>query len=75
MEVKIGVLHTPRELVLDSAQTADEVSAAVAAAIADGSVLSLVDERGRTVMVPSDRVAYVEISPASARRVGFGTPA
>ena len=27
MEVKIGVLHTPREIVLESAQTPDEVEA------------------------------------------------
>lgn len=72
MEVKIGVLHTPRELVLESTQSQDEVEAAVAAALqsVDGQ-LSLADERGRKVIVPSNLIAYVEIAQADARRIGF----
>ncbi len=74
MEVKIGVQYAVRELVLESAQTPDEVEAAVGAALrADLGVLSLVDEKGRKVLVPADKLAYVEIAPASEnRRVGFG---
>ena len=73
MEVKIGVQHAPRELVLESGQSPDEVQDAVAAAFksADG-VLSLVDDKGRRVMVPVMKVAYVEIAEAEQRRVGFG---
>ena len=53
MEVKIGVLHTPREIVVESTQTPDEVEALVATALksVDGQ-LSLTDERGRRVIVP-----------------------
>jgi Protein of unknown function (DUF3107) len=72
VEVKIGVLHTPREITLESAQTPDEVSEAVAAALksVDGQ-LTLTDERGRKVIVPANLVAYVEIAQADARRIGF----
>ena len=72
MEVKIGVQFAPRELVLESAQTPAEVEAAVAEALSgrDGT-LSLVDDKGRRVIVPVDKVAYVEIAEASARVVGF----
>ena len=72
MEVKIGVLHTPREIVLESTQTPDEVEELVAAALksVDGQ-LSLTDERGRKVIVPANLVAYVEIAQADVRRVGF----
>ena len=72
MEVKIGVLHTPREITLESAQTPDEVSEAVAAALksVDGQ-LTLTDERGRKVIVPANLVAYVEIAQSDARRIGF----
>lgn len=72
MEVKVGVLHTPREIVLESAQTAAEVEDLVAAALksVDGQ-LSLVDERGRKVIVPSNLIAYVEIAQSDVRRVGF----
>lgn len=72
MEVKIGVLHTPREIVLESSQTPAEVEALVSAALnsVDGQ-LSLEDEKGRTVIVPANLVAYVEIAQADSRRVGF----
>jgi hypothetical protein len=73
VEVKIGVQNTPRELILDSAQTADEVAKAVADALkADLGVLTLVDEKGRRVLVPADKLAYVEIAESEQRRVGFG---
>lgn len=73
MEVKIGVQHAPRELVLESGQSPDEVAAAVATALkADLGVLTLVDDRGRRVLVPADKLAYVEIAETEQRRVGFG---
>ena len=73
MEIKIGVQQTAREIVLESEQSPDEIDAAVRAALADGGVLALEDDKGRRVLVPAERLAYVEISPATSRRVGFGT--
>ena len=73
MEVKIGVQFAPRELVLESNQSPDEVAKLVADALkADLGVLTLVDEKGRRVLVPADKLAYVEIADAEQRRVGFG---
>jgi hypothetical protein len=73
VEVKIGVQHATRELVLESAQNADDVAKAVADALkADLGVLALVDEKGRRVLVPADKLAYVEIAESEQRRVGFG---
>ena len=73
MEVKIGVQYAPRELSLESSQTAEEVVQAVAEALrADLGVLTLVDEKGRRVLVPADKLAYVEIAENEQRRVGFG---
>ncbi|MDT0443184.1 MULTISPECIES: DUF3107 domain-containing protein [unclassified Streptomyces] len=74
MEIKIGVQHTPREIILESGQSAEEVESAVSTALSgSGQLLSLVDEHGRKVLVPADRVAYVEIGQPTPRRVGFGT--
>ncbi len=73
MEVKIGVLHTPRELVLESAQTPAEVEQAVSEAMAKDGVLTLEDEKGRKVIVPIAKVAYVEIAESSNRPFGFTT--
>ncbi len=73
MEIKIGVQHTPREIVLESGQSAEEVESAVSEALSgSGELLTLVDEHGRKVLVPADRVAYVEIGQPTPRRVGFG---
>jgi hypothetical protein len=72
VEVKIGVLHTPREIVLESSQSQDEVEQAVSAALksVDGQ-LALTDDKGRRVIVPANLIAYVEIAQADVRRVGF----
>ena len=75
MEVKIGVQYAVRELVLESTQSADEVEKAVADAIGKGHTLSLTDERGRRVIVPAEKLAYVEIGEPVERRVGFGLAA
>jgi len=75
VEVKIGVLHTPREIVLESSQTPAEVEELVAEALksVDGH-LSLTDEKGRRVIIPANLVAYIEIAHADVRRVGFAAP-
>jgi hypothetical protein len=74
VEVKIGVQYAPRELVIESGQTAEEIEKAVGVALrADLGVLTLVDEKGRRVLIPADKLAYVEIADAESRRVGFGS--
>lgn len=72
MEVKIGVQFAPRELTLESTQTPDEVEKAITRALSeDNGVLSLIDEKGRRVLVPVSKLAYVEIAEQSQRQVGF----
>ena len=74
MEVKIGVQYAHREIVLESDQSAEEVENAVSEALTGkASLLSLVDEHGRKVLVPADRLAYVEIGESTTRKVGFST--
>jgi hypothetical protein len=72
VEITIGVQNVARELVLESDQTADQVSAAVSAAIAGGTALTLTDARGRRIVVPTAVLGYVEIGTDEQRRVGFG---
>lgn len=71
MEVRIGVQQAPREVVLESSQSPDDVAAAAEAALTSGKPLRLVDDKGHTVVVPGDKLAYIEIGPAADRRVGF----
>jgi uncharacterized protein DUF3107 len=72
VEVRIGVQHSPRELTLESNQSQDEVEAAVTKALgaADG-LLTLLDDKGRKVIVPAAKLAYVELGESESRRVGF----
>lgn len=72
MEVKIGVQFAARELTLDSSQSPGEVEQIVTDALTeDKKLLTLVDERGRRVIVPIEKLAYVEIAEAAPRSVGF----
>ena len=71
MEVKIGVQHAPRELVVDTDESAESVEKTVAEAVASGGVLTLTDSKHRKVMVPASKLAYVEIGGGVVGQVGF----
>jgi hypothetical protein len=71
VEVKIGIQHAPRELVVDTGETAEAVEKLVADAVSSEGVLALTDSKGRKVIVPASRIAYVEIGGALAGQVGF----
>ena len=73
MEVKIGVRDVPREIVLESLESADSVVASVESAVSGGALLRLKDDKGRLVVIPGALIGYVEIGAEETRRVGFGT--
>ena len=73
MEVKIGVQNANRELVLDSTESTDAVEKTVSEALAGEKVLVLSDVKGRKILVPTDKLAYVEIGSSSAGQVGYRT--
>jgi mannose/fructose-specific phosphotransferase system component IIA len=72
VEVKIGVQNTARELHIETDETSDSVAKLVADAIAatDG-VLTLTDTKGKVTVVPSAKLAYVEIGRSTSGQVGF----
>lgn len=72
MEVRIGVQHSPREVVLQVDTTADKLMASITKAWKAGDILTLEDVKGRRVMVSPDRLAFIELGPEEERRVGFG---
>jgi Protein of unknown function (DUF3107) len=72
VEVKIGVADSPRELTVSTGDSPDAIEAIVTAALQNTQgLLTLTDDKGRRYMVPTSRVAYIEIGPADSRRVGF----
>jgi Protein of unknown function (DUF3107) len=72
VEVKIGIPSVPRELVIETASSPEEVESALKAAVADAGVLVLANVKGGKVLVPADKIAYVEFGATEPRRVGFG---
>jgi len=72
VEVKIGIQSLPRELVLETESAFEEVERSLTTAITDGGVFVLTDDKGGKIMVPADKIAYVEIGGAEPRRIGFG---
>lgn len=71
MEVRIGVQFAARELVVESTEDASVVEAQIAEAVATGGVLSLTDAKGKKVLVPAEKIAYIEIGAATLGTVGF----
>jgi DNA-binding MurR/RpiR family transcriptional regulator len=74
MELRIGVIHTGKELSVEIDGSADDVIKQVEAALKNGDAFVwLTDSKGRRVGVTADKIAYIEIDEDSHnRRVGFG---
>lgn len=72
MEVNIGVQNVAREIAFETDASADEVSAAIDAALADGGVLRLTDTKGREILVPGRALGWVQVGESEKSKVGFG---
>jgi Protein of unknown function (DUF3107) len=76
VDIRIGVIHAPREISIEMGDETDRESlkSQVATALADDdAVLWLTDRRGRDIGIPSERIAYIEIgAPNDDRKIGFG---
>jgi hypothetical protein len=72
VEVKIGIQMAPRELVVETAASAQEIERALNEALEGKNVFVLADDKGGTVLVPADKLAYVEMGRLEPRRIGFG---
>jgi hypothetical protein len=73
VEIKIGIQHVARELTVDTDSTAAQVEADLRKALTDGTLIAITDEKGRKVLIPADKVAYVDLGQEKTRPVGFGS--
>lgn len=72
MEVKIGIQSAPRELIVETDASPDEVEAALKVALeAKAGVLAIANSKGGRVLVPAEKIAFVEFGSSEPRRVGF----
>lgn len=70
-DVKIGISESSHELNFECANTQAEVITKVNEAIKSSSVLSLSDSKGREILVPFNKISYVEVGESADRHVGF----
>lgn len=70
-EVKIGISDSTHEINIECASTQSDVIAKVNEAIKSSAVLSLSDTKGRELLVPSNKISYVEVGESTDRKVGF----
>jgi Protein of unknown function (DUF3107) len=73
LEVKIGIQMAPRELIVETTASPEEVKRLLTAALSDGGVFELSDSKRGTILVPGDKVAYIELDVAAHRQIGFGS--
>jgi hypothetical protein len=75
VDLRIGVIHTVKEIEIELAGDADrdKVREEIEAALSGESrTLWLTDRNGRDHAVPADKIAWVELGRAEAeRRIGF----
>lgn len=71
MEVKIGVQHVGRELSVETDDAPEAVLGALNSALETHGLFSLSDDKGRTVAIPAEKVAYLYFTADTGRKVGF----
>ena len=70
-EVKIGISDSTHEINFECSSSQSEVIAKVNEAMKSSSVLALSDAKGREILVPHNKISYVEVGESADRRVGF----
>ena len=64
MEIKVGIQHVSREIVVETTESAADIEKSLEKALGGDGFFTVTDERGRKVLIPASKIAYV----ASARR-------
>jgi Protein of unknown function (DUF3107) len=76
VDVRIGVIHTVKEIDVELPADADrdKIKKKIEAALSDpDTILWLTDRNGADLAVPASKIAYIELGGGdAARRVGFG---
>ncbi|WP_349901701.1 DUF3107 domain-containing protein [Parafrigoribacterium humi] len=72
MDIRIGIINSPREISFESAQAASEIEKVVSDALeSSAKFFKLTDDKGSVYLVPLESFGYIEIGSEATRRVGF----
>jgi hypothetical protein len=58
---------------LETNASPEEIERSLAKALSDGGLFVLPDDKDGKIIVPADKIGYVEFSGVEQRRVGFGS--
>ncbi|MEJ1230861.1 MAG: DUF3107 domain-containing protein [Galbitalea sp.] len=72
MDIRIGILNSPREINFETAQTSAEVEKIVSTALDSGAkFVRLIDDKDKLYIIPTASFGYIEVGSEISRRVGF----
>lgn len=72
MDVRIGIIHSPREVSFETQATAQDITNILdEARKSEGQFAVFTDQKGTQILVNPAMIAYVELAVDSNRRVGF----
>lgn len=72
MDVEIGIRNVAKPVTFTTDKSANEVSAAIAKAVAEKTTVDITDNKGRRIIVPGEAVGYAIVGSETAHPVGFG---
>lgn len=72
MEVKVGIQHVQREITVETEESAADLERRLTEALSGTQLLRLSDTKGRSVLIPTANIAYVDLGVEHVRPVGFG---
>jgi len=72
VEVKIGVQSIQRELVVETPSSPDEVERSLTTALSNGGMFVIRDDKGGKILIPAEKIGYVEMNGSEQRKIGFG---
>ena len=73
MDIELGIQNVARPVNFSTDESADNVSQAIAQAVADNATIDLTDEKVRRIIVPAKALGYAIIGSETKHAVGFGT--
>ena len=73
MDIELGIQNVARSVNFSTDESADNVSQAIAQAVADNTTIDLTDDKGRRIVVPAGSLGYAIIGSETKHAVGFGT--
>ena len=73
MDIELGIQNVARPVNFSTDESADNVSQAIAQAVADNTTIDLTDDKGRRIIVPPRHSVDAIIGSETKHAVGFGT--